>query len=109
MVPIALRNYLDPDGRNPFERWLSSLDDIALDRVTRALRRLSFGNTSNVKSVGGGISELRIDFGPGYRVYFGWGGQVLIILLGGGSKKRQQMDIATAQRRWLDYKRRKGD
>ncbi len=76
-------------------------------RLTTALLRLSAGNRSNVKSVGQGVNELKVDFGPGYRVYFGWDGLQLVILLGGGTKKRQQADIVEAQKRWLDYKRRK--
>ena len=65
------------------------------------------GNTSNVKSVGGGVSECRIDTGPGYRIYFGSDGDTLIILLGGGTKDRQQRDIAAARELWQEYKRRK--
>jgi putative addiction module killer protein len=65
------------------------------------------GNFSNVKPVGSGVSENRIDFGPGYRVYFALEGTQIIILLGGGSKKGQQKDIALALERWQDYKRRK--
>ena len=65
------------------------------------------GNTSNVKSVGGGVSECRIDAGPGYRVYFGSDGDTLIILLGGGTKDRQQRDIVAARELWQEYKRRK--
>jgi putative addiction module killer protein len=65
------------------------------------------GNFSNVKAVGSGVFEYRIDFGPGYRVYFGKDGERLVILLGGGTKKRQQQDITAATANWLDYKRRK--
>jgi putative addiction module killer protein len=65
------------------------------------------GNLSNVKGVGGGVFEYKIDFGPGYRIYFGKDGDRLVILVGGGSKKRQAKDIAEAHERWLDYKRRK--
>jgi putative addiction module killer protein len=65
------------------------------------------GNLSNTKSVGGGIQEYRIDFGPGYRIYFGRDGERLVILLGGGTKKRQQDDIHRAQNLWADYRRRK--
>jgi len=65
------------------------------------------GNFSNVKSVGAGVHEYKIDFGPGYRIYFGKDGEKLVILLGGGAKKRQRKDIATAQERWADYKKRK--
>lgn len=66
------------------------------------------GNLSNVKSVGSGLLEYRIDYGPGYRIYFGRDGERLIILLAGGTKKRQQADIATALMRWSEYKQRKG-
>lgn len=69
--------------------------------------QLSLGNMSEVKSVGGGVLERRLDFGPGYRLYFGRDGEMLIILLAGGTKSRQQRDIATAQAFWEDYKRRK--
>ena len=65
------------------------------------------GNLSNAKGVGAGLFEYRIDFGPGYRIYFGRDGDALIILLAGGTKQRQRQDIATAQARWMDYKRRK--
>ncbi len=63
--------------------------------------------TSPAKGVGAGVSEYRIDFGPGYRVYFGKDGDTLIILLGGGTKKRQQKDIEAAQDLWREYKQRK--
>ena len=65
------------------------------------------GNLSNTKSVGAGVFECRIDFGPGYRVYFGRDGGYLVILLGGGTKKRQQNDITAARSFWTDYKARK--
>jgi putative addiction module killer protein len=57
--------------------------------------------------VGGGIAELRLDFGPGYRIYYGRDGETLVVLLGGGTKRRQQEDIKTAQALWLEYKKRK--
>lgn len=65
------------------------------------------GNFSNVKGVGGGVFECRIDFGPGYRIYFGKDGNEVVILLGGGTKKRQQHDVANALMHWQDYKLRK--
>lgn len=65
------------------------------------------GNFSNVKGVGAGVFEYRIDFGPGYRVYFGKDGDTVVILLAGGTKKRQDKDIADARERWTDYKKRK--
>lgn len=75
-------------------------------RVTRHLTRLEVGNTSNVKSVGEGVNELKVDFGPGYRVYFGLDGRTVIILLGGGTKKRQDEDVDAAKTAWKDYKQR---
>ncbi|HVZ18675.1 MAG TPA: type II toxin-antitoxin system RelE/ParE family toxin [Terriglobales bacterium] len=78
-----------------------------MQEVTTALYRLGLGNVSNAKGVGSGVSELKIDFGPGYRVYFGNDGDTLVILLGGGTKQKQQRDIETAIERWADYKNRK--
>ena len=72
-----------------------------------ALRRLELGNVSNVKGVGAGVFEHRIDFGPGYRIYLGKDGASLVILVAGGTKQRQDRDIANAHERWADYKRRK--
>ena len=104
---IELRDYLDPAGRRPIRRWLDGLDSVTRARVARAFVQLSLGNLSEVKSVGGGVLERRLNFGPGYRVYFGRDGEALIILLIGGIKGRQQRDIATAHACWEDYKRRK--
>jgi putative addiction module killer protein len=83
------------------------LDAIAAAKVTIALTRIERGNLSNVKGVGTGVLEYRIDSGPGYRIYFGKDGNRLVILIGGGTKKRQDRDIAEAQVCWADYKRRK--
>ena len=104
---MTVREFLDRQGSSPFARWFGDLDAKAAAKVTTALIRLEQGNLSNAKSVGAGVLEYRIDFGPGYRVYFGRDGDTLVILLGGGSKKRQNRDIATAQYRWRDYKQRK--
>jgi putative addiction module killer protein len=68
---------------------------------------LEHGNFSNAKAVGLGVSELRLDFGPGYRIYFGKDGEHLVILLAGGTKRRQQADIDLAQAYWVEYKKRK--
>jgi putative addiction module killer protein len=107
MLPMAQIEYIDATGRNPFRVWFDDLNAPAAIKVGKALYQLARGNISHVKPVGGGVSELKIDFGPGYRVYFGRDGDALVILLGGGTKKRQQRDIAFAQERWLDHKRRK--
>jgi len=94
-------------GRSPFRVWFDGLDAQAAASVTVAIERLSDGNTSNVKPIGEGVAELKINRGPGYRVYFGWDGKLLVVLLGGGSKRRQQDDINAALRRWREYKKRK--
>lgn len=106
---MQLLEYLDESGRSPFRRWFDRLDAPAAAKVTIALTRLALGNLSSTKGVGHGVFESRIDFGPGYRVYFGRDGDVLVILLGGGTKTRQSADIVDAHGRWVDYKRRKKD
>ncbi len=104
---LEIREYLDTDGRSPYARWFNGLNARAAAKVATALIRIEQGNLSNAKVIGAGVLEYRIDFGPGYRVYFGRDGDVLVILLGGGTKKRQQKDIEAAQTHWKDYKRRK--
>jgi putative addiction module killer protein len=104
---IEIREYLTTEGRSPYARWFDGLNARAAAKVATALVRMEQGNLSGAKGVGAGVSEYRIDFGPGYRVYFGKDGDTLIILLGGGTKKRQQRDIETAQDFWRDYKQRK--
>ncbi len=104
---IEIRQYVDLLGRNPFDRWFERLNDDVQARIAVSLDRLERGNTSSTKSVGGGVFELRLDFGPGYRIYFGWDGKRLVILLGGGTKKRQQTEIERAHALWQEYKARK--
>jgi putative addiction module killer protein len=104
---LELRYYLTAGGESPFESWFSDLDAAAAAKVSVALVRLGQGNTSNAKTVGEGVLEYRINWGPGYRVYFGRDGEVLVILLTGGTKQRQQRDVATAKELWADYKRRR--
>lgn len=104
---IEVREYLNLDGRNLFGDWFDRLNSDAARRVTTSLYRLALGNFSNVKGVGSGVLECRIDFGPGYRLCFGRDGDRLVILLCGGTKQRQQNDITLAAECWQDYKRRK--
>lgn len=104
---IEVREYHDRDDHSPFREWLDRLNAEAARKVTNALYRVGLGNLSNVKGVRSGVYECRIDFGPGYRVYFGKEGERIVILLGGGTKQRQQNDIALAIARWEDYKRKK--
>ncbi len=102
-----VREYLDQQGRSPFARWFNGLNAAAAAKVTTALTRMEQGNLANVKGVGHGVFETRIDVGPGYRVYFGKDGATVVILLGGGAKKGQARDIALAKQRWRDFKYRK--
>ena len=105
MLPLTLeiRYWIDGKGTNPFQDWFDGLDSTAKTKVTVALKRLEKGNTSNVAHLSGGISELKIDFGPGYRIYFGQDGPRLVILVAGGTKKRQQRDIDASKERWQRY------
>ena len=104
---IELRGYIDERGNKRFAHWLEGLDTAAADKVTIALARMAQGDFSKVKGVGSGVFECKIEFGPGYRIYFGKDGERLVILIGGGTKKRQHPDIAAAQECWAAYKRRK--
>jgi putative addiction module killer protein len=104
---LEIRYYVAASGKEPFADWFAELDAIAAAKVTRALARMEQGNLANVKGVGEGVLEFKIDFGPGYRIYFGRDGETLVILLTGGTKKRQQRDIDDAQGYWQDYKQRK--
>ena len=107
MAEFELRSYVDEHGRAPFETWILELDGQAQAKMTIALSRLERGNMSNVEAVGEGVSELKLNRGPGYQVYFGRDGKAIIILLGGGTKKRQSRDIAVAKFRWASYKLRR--
>lgn len=104
---LQVREYVTGNNRSPFAQWFDRLNAPAAARVVTAVSRIANGNFSNVKGVGSGVFECRIDFGPGYRVYFGKDGEQLVILLGGGSKQRQERDIQDAAICWEDYKRRK--
>jgi putative addiction module killer protein len=108
-IGLELREYIDQQGRSRFAAWFDALEATAAAKVSASLLRLEQGNISNVESVGGGVFELKIHFGPGYRVYFGRDGTRLVILLGGGTKKRHSRDISVTKELWADYRaRRKG-
>jgi putative addiction module killer protein len=102
----AVAEYVREDGSNPFRIWFGGLPAQAAAKVATAIVRLELGHASSVKGIGT-IAEYRIDWGPGYRIYFGRDGDALIILLGGGTKQRQQSDIERAKALWADYKARK--
>ena len=109
MLPseLELREYVDRHGRSPFALWFDGLDATAAAKVSTALLRLEQGNTSNVEGVGGGVFEMKVHFGPGYRIYLGREGGQVVILLGGGTKKRQSRDISRARELWADYRARR--
>lgn len=104
---IELRDYVQEDGKQPFAKCFEGLDETAAAKITVALARMEQGNFSKVKGVGSGVFEYKLDFGPGYRIYFRKDGETLVILICGGNKKRQRQDIATAKEYWAEYKRRK--
>jgi len=104
---VSILEYLDAEGRSPFSRWFAELNAAAAARVTIALYRLEQGNFSNVEGVGGGVYECKVNFGPGYRIYFGKDGEQVVILLGGSGKKRQGAAIAAARATWVEYKHAK--
>ncbi|MFG1404097.1 type II toxin-antitoxin system RelE/ParE family toxin [Xanthobacter sediminis] len=104
---MKIVEYVNTAGESPFAAWFSSLDFQAAAKVAVALARIEIGNLSNAKPVGAGVLEYRIDWGPGYRIYFGRQGDELVILLAGGTKRRQKQDIAQSLDRWQDYKQRK--
>ena len=104
---ITIYEYLDPKGRSLFAEWFTCLNAPAAAKITTALVRIGKNNFSNSKGIGAGIYEYRVDFGPGYRIYFGKDGEAIVILLGGGTKKHQNEDILAAQDCWRDFKIRK--
>lgn len=104
---VEVQEYIDARGHIPYRDWIVELDTSVRVRIITAVLRMEQGNFSAAKGIGSGIFELRLDFGPGFRVYFGKDGETLVILLGGGSKKRQQADIAAARALWAEYKKRK--
>jgi putative addiction module killer protein len=104
---IIIKEYIDSKNRSPYAKWFNHLNVSAAARVATTLIRMEQDNFSNTKRLGGGVLESRIDFGPGYRIYFGRDGDSIVILLGGGTKKRQQIDIENAKALWKEYKKRK--
>ncbi|MEF8733757.1 MAG: type II toxin-antitoxin system RelE/ParE family toxin [Candidatus Accumulibacter meliphilus] len=102
-----LLDYQMADGRDPFKEWLADLADRqARARVAVRVQRMAAGNFGDHKPLSDGVWELKIDHGPGYRVYYAQAGRRVLLLLVGGDKRRQQADIATAVRYWQDWKMR---
>lgn len=78
----------------------------AIDKIEKRLKRVQAGNLGDYRSVGEGVFEFKINYGPGYRIYFGQIGTIIILILCGGDKSTQQQDIQTAKEYWEDYERR---
>lgn len=104
---FEVRHYLTASGQNVVWQWLDSLRDAQAEaRIAARITRLAAGNFGDCKPVGGGVWELRIDWGPGYRVYYAMAGKTSVLLLCGGDKRKQAADIKRAINYWNDYKRR---
>ena len=103
---LEIRIFQTAVGKQPFLEWQNKLDGQADAKVTTRLNRLRLGNFGDCKIIGDGVSELRIDYGPGYRLYFGRYSSMIIVLLIGGDKSSQRRDINQAKRYWSEYKER---
>jgi putative addiction module killer protein len=102
--PKKIKTFVRANGKSPFEAWISGLQDrSAKAKVFTRIDRMKFGNFGDCKSVGNGVFELRVHFGPGYRVYFGLVGSDIVLLLVGGDKRTQSKDISLAQRYWKEF------
>lgn len=105
IVPKTVLVYQDEDGNEPFTEWLTGLKDVqGKARIGARIRRLEAGLYGDCEPVGEGVSELRMFFGPGYRVYFGEEADTIVVLLCGGDKSSQKQDIKTAKGYWKEYK-----
>ena len=106
-VESEIRLYAIRSGKVPYSRWLNSLKDVRGRAVIRVrMNRIRLGNFGDCRTVGEGVMEMRIDHGPGYRVYFGRVGRTIVLLLCGGDKASQSKDIELARAYWADYRRR---
>jgi putative addiction module killer protein len=103
-VPLTVREYITADGANPFRDWLAGIALEARARIQVRILRFEAGNLGDHKTVGDGVWEVRLDFGPGYRVYFAKAGRTVILLLVGGDKRSQAKDINRAKQYWAQYR-----
>ena len=105
MTPKTVKVFVTKEGRKPFIEWLQALrDQRAKQRIQVRIDRLSLGALGHTRSVGEGVGELKIDYGPGYRVYFGLDGNAIVVLLCGGDKDSQYDDIKKAKTYWKEFK-----
>jgi len=106
--PRRIEIYLTPDGRAPYQEWIHELKDVkARAKIRARIDRVEEGNFGQMASVGEGVFELKIDCGPGYRLYAGQVGQTIVVLLCGGEKHAQQKDIVKAKNYWKDFQVRR--
>jgi putative addiction module killer protein len=104
--PREIKEYQTNEGKTPFSEWINSLQDLNLRvKIEKRLDRVALGNLGDYRSLGEGVYELKIDFGPGYRIYFGQIGLQIILLLCGGDKSSQKQDILKAKEYWKDYEK----
>jgi putative addiction module killer protein len=106
---VEVLHYVNESGRDVVRQWLDDLRDArAAARIVQRIDRLAGGNFGDCKPLAGGVWELRIDYGPGYRVYYAMAGKTCVLLLCGGDKRKQAADVERAIGYWNDYKRRTG-
>ncbi len=106
-TPREIILHVTENNTCPFEAWLEGLRDRqARARIKKRLDRVELGNLGDVKPVGEGVSELRVDYGPGYRIYFAQVGTTIVVLLCGGDKSSQRQDILKAKQYWTDFQQR---
>jgi putative addiction module killer protein len=105
--PAVVLHYLTPEGRCPFQEWIESVRDRAVKHAVLArINRIRAGTLGDWRSVGKGVFELRVDLGPGYRIYFGREGKTAVVLLTAGEKRSQDADVNRAREYWRDYEAR---
>jgi putative addiction module killer protein len=104
--PREIKEYQTNEGKNPFSEWIHTLQDFNLRvKIEKRLDRVALGNLGDYRSLGEGVYELKINFGPGYRIYFGQIDLKIILLLCGGDKSSQKQDILKAKEYWTDYEK----
>ena len=107
MGMLEIRHYVTVDGKDPYQQWFDSLRDPRVKiQILRRINSIELGNLGDHKFCRDGVWELRLDQGPGYRVYYAKSGQQVILLLSGGDKRRQTADIEQAVQYWQDWQRR---
>jgi len=108
-VKYSIKIYTTETGKKPFRQWLDELSDLkARATIDLRIERMAMGNFGKCEPIGGSVSELKIDFGSGYRIYFSRTGKTIVLLLCAGTKRSQQRDIEKAKKYFQDYKIREG-